>query len=80
MTENQINFLMQNHKKQIAIVCGMTDQAVFKWSRTGKIPAWHKTVLDALSVDEFCKRIFKYEQRLTETKNEAIRMALNYME
>ena len=79
MTENQLNFLMDNHKKQVAIVCGMTDQAVFKWSRVGKIPAWHKAVLDALSVDEFCSRIAKYEQQMAQTRIDAIRVGLNYI-
>ena len=64
MTENQIKYIYDNHKKYLSVFFGITEQAVFKWGQRGKMPDKYKQVLDAVSENDFFNCIFEHEQKI----------------
>lgn len=69
MTENQINYILEHHKKYLSIVFGVTEQAVFKWHQRGNIPDKYFDALKKSDVSGFFdfvknKKIYDIEHKI----------------
>ena len=76
MTENQIDYIIGNHKKYLSVFCGVTEQAVFKWGQRGKMPDKYLKALQSADVEYFIDRIKNHEIMLLDAKIEAVKAAV----
>lgn len=53
MTESQIKYIYEHHKKYLSIYFGITEQAVFKWGQRVHIPEKYKKALFEIDLSCF---------------------------
>ena len=68
MTESQIKYIYEHHKKYLSIYFGITEQAVFKWGQRGRMPDKYRKSLLENDLFRFFDVIKKHKLHVIETK------------
>lgn len=76
MTENQINYILEHHKKYLSMFFCITEQAVFKWWQRGKMPIKYRDTLKIIDVDFFFDDIKTKSIAIIENKIDIIKNAI----